>query len=335
VGEAKLIVDVTAPIGVTGKMIDVKKENTEFNEKNTIQRTGWIAYKFIDVQKGEKIVIEFEVLSKSGIENMGIRVFVIPEKNFKVYQENKPINKVISREYEKYWSGSVGETKSSGKIEIEPNEEETLIVVFDNRFYEEGKIHLELDEPAEYSVTAKRELTPAYWIENWLIPILGVVALVICILIIVYFYTKIRRDTLLENKIRAKILNYILKNPGVHYRKILTDLNLKMGVLTHHLNMLEQQEFLKSHNDHMYRRYYPPNIRINPAATLSPPQANVLQAIRSSPGISQVGIARNLNQDRKVVHYHVKRLSDEGLVNVVPNGRESKCYFVGNQSHSV
>jgi predicted transcriptional regulator len=57
-------------------------------------------------------------------------------------------------------------------------------------------------------------------------------------------------------------------------------------------------------------------------------QEQILNKIRSTPGISQTAIAKDINQNRKLVYYHIKRLSDEGLVYVQPNGRETKCYIL-------
>jgi hypothetical protein len=191
VGEAKLIVDVTAPIGVTGKIIDIKRDQEDFKEKNTIQRNGWIAYKILEVKNGDKITIKFTVEPKPGIEDLGLRVFVIPEKNFKVYQENKPTTKVISRKYEKYWSSPVGETRIVGEIEINAEEDDTIMIIFDNRHYEEGKIHLSVDEPAEYTVTIQREESPVFLI-------LIIVVLIVVILgaiIGVFLYMKTKRSS--------------------------------------------------------------------------------------------------------------------------------------------
>ncbi|WP_455391774.1 winged helix-turn-helix transcriptional regulator [[Eubacterium] cellulosolvens] len=159
-----------------------------------------------------------------------------------------------------------------------------------------------------------------------ILPFLIAIIIVILILI-VFMYSKMRRDELLENKLRAKILEHINRNPGIHYRKILNDLNLQMGVLTHHLNMLERQQYIKSLQDSMYRRFYPINSPTNTDLILSDMQKNILQAIHDAPGISQAEVARNLGVARKVVNYHIRILSDADFIDVELSGRESQCYY--------
>jgi len=160
--------------------------------------------------------------------------------------------------------------------------------------------------------------------------IIIIVPIVIFLIIVLglFMYTKMRREHLLEHRVREKIFTHISKNPGAHYRGLMSDLNLKMGVLTHHLNMLEQQSFIKSFQDGMYRRFYPLNAKIETGLILSDVQEKILQTIKSKPGISQTGIASNLGLARKVVNYHIKILSDAGFVNVETLGRESKCYYL-------
>jgi predicted transcriptional regulator len=158
--------------------------------------------------------------------------------------------------------------------------------------------------------------------------IIIVVIIVLLLILIVFMYTKMRREQLLENKVRVDIINYISNNPGTHYRKISNELDIKFGSLTHHLNMLEQQHYIKSLQDGMYRRFYPVNTPIKTGLILSEVQESILKLIRSEPGISQVGIARELDLARKVVNYHIKILSDAGFVNVETSGRSSQLYYL-------
>jgi DNA-binding MarR family transcriptional regulator len=184
-----------------------------------------------------------------------------------------------------------------------------------------------LDEYRKDSHPYKKDVVSDKGEDLLLLPIV-IVIIIILIIIGLFMYTKMRRDTLLENKIRAKILDLISKNPGIHYRKILNELNLNMSVLTHHLNMLEQQQFIKSLQDSMYRRFYAINAPINKELILSNVQLKILKSIHDTPGISQSEIARNLGVARKVVNYHIRILSDANFINVEPSGRESQCFYL-------
>jgi DNA-binding MarR family transcriptional regulator len=145
---------------------------------------------------------------------------------------------------------------------------------------------------------------------------------------IMFVYTKMRREQLLQHKVRSDIYNYVTKNPGIHYRGIMNELNLQMGVLTHHLNMLEQEQYIKSLQDGMYRRFYPKNAPVNTGLVLTDVQKQILQLIRSTPGISQSAVARQLGYTKKVVYYHVKILANAGFIHVETAGRESQCFYI-------
>ncbi|UCC93821.1 MAG: winged helix-turn-helix transcriptional regulator, partial [Thermoplasmata archaeon] len=73
--------------------------------------------------------------------------------------------------------------------------------------------------------------------------------LTIVIITSIVLYSKIKRENLLRHAVRKRIHDYVEENPGAHYRAILDDLDLSMGVLTYHLNRLEKAEYLKSRQD--------------------------------------------------------------------------------------
>jgi DNA-binding MarR family transcriptional regulator len=152
---------------------------------------------------------------------------------------------------------------------------------------------------------------------------------IVILLIIIFVYTKMRRDKLLEHDTRNKIYEYINHNPGTHYRAVMSDLDLHMGTLTHHLNMLETQRYIKSYQDGMYRRFYPIDAKIDTGLILTDVQKKILHAVQGNPGISQTGIAKKLGITRKIVHYHIKLLADAGFVHSETVGRETNLHYLG------
>ncbi len=57
--------------------------------------------------------------------------------------------------------------------------------------------------------------------------------------------SKLSHDDILLNLKRLKIYNYILKNPGVYFNRIVKDLNLSNHIVIWHLNMLMRFNFIK------------------------------------------------------------------------------------------
>jgi predicted transcriptional regulator len=154
--------------------------------------------------------------------------------------------------------------------------------------------------------------------------ILAVVSLILIVTLVMY--SKIKRENLLKNAIRKRIFEYIRDNPGFHYRAILNDLELSMGVLTYHLNRLEKANYIKSRQDGMFRRFYVAGRKTDMRLFLSDIQESILTVIKENRGISQSKIAEKISVSRKVVNYHVNILNQAGLIFVESHGRESACF---------
>lgn len=148
----------------------------------------------------------------------------------------------------------------------------------------------------------------------------------VTLIISVIMYSKIKRENMLKNAMRKRIFDHITENPGTHYRRILTDLDLPMGVLTYHLNRLEKAQYIRSRQDGMYRRFYIKGRITDMRFFLSDIQESILGVIKENHGISQSKIAEKIQVSRKVVNYHVNILDQAGLIFVESHGRESACY---------
>ena len=156
---------------------------------------------------------------------------------------------------------------------------------------------------------------------------MGLIILIVMVISII-LYSKIKRENLLKNALRKRIFDYVKENPGKHYRAILNDLNLPMGVLTYHINRLEKAQYLNSRQDGMFRRFYIRGPRTEMRFFLSDIQESILNVIKENKGISQTKIAEKIGVSRKVVNYHVNILDQAGLVLIESRGRESACYSI-------
>jgi DNA-binding transcriptional ArsR family regulator len=92
-----------------------------------------------------------------------------------------------------------------------------------------------------------------------LIPIILIVFIIVILAAVLSSvgYSKLVKGRILDHNTRKMVYEHIMENPGVHYRAILYNLDLKMGILSHHLKVLENEEYIKSVPDGLYRRYYP------------------------------------------------------------------------------
>lgn len=184
-----------------------------------------------------------------------------------------------------------------------------------------------------YEITASLEPISEDGGEGIPLSILYQTILVITIVFVIslIMYSKIKRENLLKNGVRKRIFDYVKENPGKHYRAILNDLDLPMGVLTYHLNYLEKAQYIKSRQDGMFRRFYVRGPITEVRFFLSDIQEAILTVIKENQGISQSKIAEKIGVSRKVVNYHVKILDQAGIIFVESQGRESACYLNGSQ----
>jgi DNA-binding MarR family transcriptional regulator len=154
---------------------------------------------------------------------------------------------------------------------------------------------------------------------------IGFILLLVCVVLYMN-HTNGKNNNLLENNIRKRIYEYIKENPGIHYRAILNDLELPMGVLTYHLERLSKDEYITSAPDGKYRRYYIKGSENNFQNHISDIQGSILKIIRENQGISQSQIADKLKVSRKVINYHINILIQAKLISIEKNGRASACY---------
>ncbi len=159
--------------------------------------------------------------------------------------------------------------------------------------------------------------------------IVGLIVSLIIIVLAISLYTRIRRKAILENINRRRIYERIKEKPGVHFSALLKDLGIKSGTLSHHINILEKEEFIKSRQSGMFRRFFLYGEK--PLLTFGLPsiQERILKVIMDHPGISQSGISKETGSNKMKVNYHVKMMRDAELLTMEKKGRKSLCFITG------
>jgi predicted transcriptional regulator len=146
-------------------------------------------------------------------------------------------------------------------------------------------------------------------------------------------YSKLRKEKLLDQFTRGKIVGYILANPGEHYNSIKKTLDISNGSFVYHLNLLEAEGFIKSHRDGIYKRYYPANMRIiEQTNTLNKSQSLIMEVVGENPGISQKDIAAFLGISPSTINYHVEKLIQMGLMEKERKGMSVRYYLISDQA---
>lgn len=143
-------------------------------------------------------------------------------------------------------------------------------------------------------------------------------------------YTRLARPDVLGHEDREKLYRLVETQPGIHFHALQRDLAWNTGTLTYHLRVLEKHGFMVSRRDGLYRRFYlsgaAPRKEVFENQGPTGLRADVIEAIRNAPGISQSDLALGLGANKQTVNYHVKALERAGTIRVEKRGRDTFLY---------
>ncbi|HUR69597.1 MAG TPA: winged helix-turn-helix transcriptional regulator [Candidatus Thermoplasmatota archaeon] len=152
-------------------------------------------------------------------------------------------------------------------------------------------------------------------------------------------YTRLARPDVLGHEDREKLYRLVETQPGIHFHALQRDLAWNTGTLTYHLRVLEKHGFMVSRRDGLYRRFYLSGAapRKETFENQGPTglRADVMEAIRNAPGISQSDLALGLSANKQTVNYHVKALERAGTIRVEKRGRDTFLYAADAPSTST
>jgi len=138
-------------------------------------------------------------------------------------------------------------------------------------------------------------------------------------------------DDVLENENRNKIIDLILKEPGIHFNELMRKTGLTAGNLVWHLDILKTYKIVGKKRIGNFVAYFPyydknPVSNIDLKLQKSKLTLRILEMIEREPGIWNSVITKKIKVDHKTIHYHVNKLIDLGLINVRKEGRKKKLF---------
>ena len=138
-------------------------------------------------------------------------------------------------------------------------------------------------------------------------------------------------DDIFASEIRKRIINTILKEPGIHHNDLLRKCKMHRGQLQWHVSVLIQYNIIRKEKIGQYSLYYPidyedKNIDSKKSLFRSKQSKKILDLIESQPGIYSSKIAHRLNLKRNSVKYHIDKLLKNQLVFVKTEGRRKHLF---------
>jgi DNA-binding transcriptional ArsR family regulator len=136
---------------------------------------------------------------------------------------------------------------------------------------------------------------------------------------LVGLFSRVHRSDLLDNPLRAELVERIGAQPGIHQQELVRAVGRGNGSVEHHLEKLVEAGLVARVPGQGYTCYFPPgkmDHKLMAAAPLlkSPVARAILKAAANEPGVSSSVLAQRLSVSAPTVHYHVSRLAEAGLV---------------------
>ncbi len=149
------------------------------------------------------------------------------------------------------------------------------------------------------------------------------------------FLNYVQGDELISNKTRDIIYDYILNNPGEHFRGIQENCELGNGVLDYHLHILEKNKILKSRKEGIFKRYYLYNQQMPESddKKFSEFEITLMNLLQGNP-LSQKKIADELNTSKQRINYYIQKLKRAGYIYVEKNSGTTLCHIRSKLSES-
>ena len=127
------------------------------------------------------------------------------------------------------------------------------------------------------------------------------------------------------------LMEVIKKNPGINFREIMRNTNLKNGILSHYLNKLEKNGSVKIKTDHNKKRFYDLNISENEFKIISALRAqttrDLLLALIENEGLSFQTLVKTIAKSASTTSLYLNQIVSDDLVRIEIKDFK-KIYFI-------
>lgn len=132
---------------------------------------------------------------------------------------------------------------------------------------------------------------------------------------------------LLENETRRRIYECIRTNPGIHMRAIGKKTDITLGTLRYHITRLQKSHAIATLEDRGYTHYYENSGTYSTAEQQvlkhlqNMTTQKILRVLAAHPSASRTDIAEYVGIAGSTVTWHMKRLAEDGIIDVRSEGR--------------
>ena len=149
----------------------------------------------------------------------------------------------------------------------------------------------------------------------------------------------LERTELLDNQLRERIMDLLVRAPGCYLGKMGRDLGVPTSTLKYHLNILKSYEMVTTVKKGRCRHYFPKRRRFTDmekrmfAALEHAPTRRIVELVKHHPGVSQAGLVQMTGLSQSTVAWHMGKLEQMCLVKSERRG--VKEYFLAPEFQHV
>ena len=149
----------------------------------------------------------------------------------------------------------------------------------------------------------------------------------------------LERTELLDNQLRERIMDLLVRSPGCYLGKMGRDLGVPTSTLKYHLNILRSFDMVTTVKKGRCRHFFPKRRRFTDmekrmfAALEHAPTRRIVELVRGHPGVSQAGLVQMTGLSQSTVAWHMGKL--EQMCLVLSERRGVKEYFLAPEFQHV
>jgi predicted transcriptional regulator len=142
-------------------------------------------------------------------------------------------------------------------------------------------------------------------------------------------FTRIAKAELLDNKVRADIMDLVKTNPGINVSEISRRLDVAWGTATHHLQKLRAERLVNVRLVGHQKCFFPNGGTYTPremeilSVTKSPTARKIAEFVAERGPTSHRDVSQALNLSPALVSFHARKLVDAGLLARQRQGRRT------------
>ncbi|HEX2021813.1 MAG TPA: winged helix-turn-helix transcriptional regulator [Candidatus Thermoplasmatota archaeon] len=145
-------------------------------------------------------------------------------------------------------------------------------------------------------------------------------------LVLLPLYTRLRRERLLDNPVRARLHDLVRREPGVHRAVLVEALGVGEGATRHHLRQLVAARILSEIEVDGYARYFvagdvPPDAARRAAVLRAGSNARVYELLAAEPRLTLREAASRLGLSAPTIHRAKAKLTRAGLLPAPPSAK--------------